>query len=190
MREAIVPFAATTVLAFVVHRWLGDELERERRLSPGAGAAALALFLLYALLVAISALGGVMTIGAPRALALPAGLALTVVGGGLAISAVRALGSRERFLAMRADEVVRKGPYRFARNPFSLGRDPRGSEGGPVGRPRAVGRSWLRQLPNAVPLSANDVSCVWGLRWSNLLAPATALSLRFQTRRPRLMSDS
>ena len=37
---------------------------------------------------------------------------------------------------------------------------------------------------------ANDVSCVCGFRWSSRFAPATALSLRFQTIRPRLMSDS
>jgi len=34
----------------------------------------------------------------------------------------------------------------------------------------------------------NSVVC--GLRWSSFLAPATALSLRFQMMRPRVMSDS
>jgi hypothetical protein len=33
-------------------------------------------------------------------------------------------------------------------------------------------------------------SCVCGFRWPSFLAPATALSLRFQTMRPRVMSDS
>lgn len=121
VREAIVPFAATTILAFVVHRWLGDELERERRLSPAAAVAALALFLLHGLLVAISALAGVLSFGIPAALAAPVGVVLILGGGGLAVAALKAFGSRERFLAIRTDMVVRSGPYRFARHPFYLG---------------------------------------------------------------------
>ena len=121
VREAIVPFAATTILAFVVHRWLGDELERERRLSSAAASAALALFLLHGLLVAISALAGVLPFGLPPALAASVGVVLILGGGGLAIAALRAFGSRERFLAIRIDKVVQSGPYRFARHPFYLG---------------------------------------------------------------------
>ena len=122
MREAIVPFAATAVLAFVVHRWLGDELERERRLSAGAVNAALALFLLHALLVAISAVAGVVAIGGPQAVFLPVGGMLAVAGVAFAIAGVKALGSREVFLAMRAPtEVVRHGAFGLSRHPFYLG---------------------------------------------------------------------
>ena len=116
-----MPFAATTILAFVVHRWLGDELERERRLSSAAASAAIALFLLHGLLVAISALAGVVSFGMPAALAAPTGAVLILGGGALAIAALRAFESRERFLAIRIDRVVRSGPYRFARHPFYLG---------------------------------------------------------------------
>ena len=117
-----MPFAATALLAFVVHRWLGDEFERERRLSPAAVSAALALFLLHAVLVIICALAGVLSIGVPQTPALLIGLALAGVGAALAVSAVRALASRELFLAMRpADMVVRQAPYRFSRHPFYLG---------------------------------------------------------------------
>ena len=121
VREAIVPFAATTILAFVVHRWLGDELERERRLSPAAANAALALFLLHGLLVTVSALAGVGSIAVPATIAVPLGIVLGLGGSGLAIGALKAFGSRERFLAIRIDSVVQGGPYRFARHPFYLG---------------------------------------------------------------------
>ena len=137
MREAIVPFAAMAVLAFVVHRWAGDELERERRLSPGAANAALALFALHAALVAISALGGVLQVNASATLALVVGSPLFVIGTTLAFGAARALGSRERLLAMRADEVVADGPYAHARHPFYLGWTV-GLLGLAIG-----GRSWL-----------------------------------------------
>jgi protein-S-isoprenylcysteine O-methyltransferase Ste14 len=121
MREAIVPLGATAVLAFVVHRWLGDELERERRLSPAAANAALALFVLHALLTVIAALGGVLSVDAPPAPARGAGLAVAALGAALAGAALTALGSRERILAMRTDVVVRHGPYRYSRHPFYLG---------------------------------------------------------------------
>ena len=117
-----MPFAATAMLAFVVHRWLGDEFERERRLSPAAVSAAFALCLLHAVLVTICALAGVLALGVPRTPALVVGLALAGVGAALAVAAIRALASRELFLAMRpADVVVQRGPYRFSRHPFYLG---------------------------------------------------------------------
>ena len=116
-----MPFAATAILGFVVHRWLGDELERERRVSPAAAYAALAFFFLHGLLIAVSALAGVLRIGFPAALAVPLGVVVGVSGTALAIASIRAIGSRERFLAIHMDQVVRDGPYRFARHPFYLG---------------------------------------------------------------------
>lgn len=121
MREAIVPLAAMAVLAFIVHRWAADELERERRLSPAAANAGVALFVLHALLVAISSVGGVVQIEALASVSLVGGSALAVVGATLALRAVRALGSRERVFAMRADEIVTEGPYAHARHPLYLG---------------------------------------------------------------------
>lgn len=121
MREAIVPLTATIVLAFVVHRWAADELERERRLSRGAATAAVALIVLHALLVLISSAGGVASIGAPSIVTLSIGLTVSAAGGLLSSLALRALGSRDRILAMRIDIVVAHGPYRNARHPFYLG---------------------------------------------------------------------
>ena len=122
MREAIVPFAATAILAFVVHRWLGDELERERRLSAGAVNAALALFLLHALLVAVSAGAGVVSIGVQPTVSLSFGGVLIVIGAVFAVAGARALGSREVFLAMRAPaQVVQQGAFSLSRHPFYLG---------------------------------------------------------------------
>jgi protein-S-isoprenylcysteine O-methyltransferase Ste14 len=121
MSQAFLPFAATAVFAFAVYRWVSDELGRERRLSPGAGNALLALLLLLTSLVVISALGGVARLGVGGELMLGPGLLMAAVGAALAAGAVRALGSRERLLAARFDTVVSTGPYRYARHPFYLG---------------------------------------------------------------------
>ncbi len=121
MREAIVPVVATGVLAFVVHRWAADELERGRRLSPGAAAAAVGLVLLHAMLVCIAALGGVLPFDAPAGVAVPLGLALGAAGVLVALRAIRTLGTRERVLGMRTDRLVAHGPYRYARHPVYLG---------------------------------------------------------------------
>lgn len=121
MREAIVPFASTLVFAFVVHRWVSDEFARERRLSAGAANAALAVFVLHLLLVSISSYGGVLAIDVPSVIALGVGIPLALAGAVLAFLAMRALGSRERILAMRIDSLVVKGPFRYSRHPFYLG---------------------------------------------------------------------
>jgi hypothetical protein len=64
-------------------------------------------------------------------------------------------------------------------------------EGGSPPPSRTQVRSASRYpRPTAVPLNGNVVSWVCGLRWPSFLAPATARSLRFQIRRPRVMSDS
>jgi hypothetical protein len=61
---------------------------------------------------------------------------------------------------------------------------------------RRVRAAWMQAalteclLTRYLPLRGKDVSCVCGFRWPSFLAPATALSLSFQTMRPRFMSDS
>jgi protein-S-isoprenylcysteine O-methyltransferase Ste14 len=121
MYQAMVPLVASAIFAFAVHRWISDELERERRLSSAAGNAAMALGVLLTSLVLVVALGGVarVDVGGPAAVA--AGIALALAGVTLAACAVWALGSRERLLGMRLDDLVAKGPYRYARHPFYLG---------------------------------------------------------------------
>jgi protein-S-isoprenylcysteine O-methyltransferase Ste14 len=121
MSQALVPLVATVAFAFVVHRWVADELGRERRLSAGAGVALVALFVLLTSLVLVTALGGVERVHAGDPVAVGLGVLLTAGGVALAGGAVWALASRERLLAKRFDAVVSTGPYRYGRHPFYLG---------------------------------------------------------------------
>ena len=121
MSQAFVPLVATVAFAFVVHRWVADELGRERRLSGAAGTALVALFVLLTSLVLVTALGGVERFHGGDSMAVGIGLLLTAGGGALAAGAVWGLGSRERLLAQRFDAVVSTRPYRYGRHPFYLG---------------------------------------------------------------------
>ena len=121
MSQALVPLVATAAFAFAVHRWVADELGRERRLSAGAGVALLALIVLLTSLVVVTAVGGVQRFHGGDRVAVGLGLLLTTSGVILAAGAVSALASRERLLAMRFDAVVSNGPYRYGRHPFYVG---------------------------------------------------------------------
>lgn len=121
MREALFPLGALAFLAFFVYRWAGDELARERRLSLGAATALVALFILHAMMVVLAALGGVVLIDAPVGVAIVLGAIPAVGGAALAVVALRALGSKERALAIDFGSVVTRGPYRRERHPFYAG---------------------------------------------------------------------
>ena len=121
MQQAALAIAAVAAFAFCVHRWVSDELERERTLSSSAAAAVTALFGLLTTLVSLAAAGGVVRIGGPEIPLIVVGGTVAVFGVAVAVMAYRALGSRELALGMRRDRVVVSGPYGWSRHPFYLG---------------------------------------------------------------------
>jgi len=121
MSQAVVPFVATVVLAFVVYRWASYELPRDRQLSTGAVNALLALFILVTLLMVVAALGGFGRFYDSGVVAVSAGASVAAAGSALPAAAVWALGSREQLLWVQFDAVVSRGPYRYTRHPFYLG---------------------------------------------------------------------
>ncbi len=121
MQQAMLAISGAVAFAFVVQRWVSDEFERERRLSPAAATAVLALGWLLTMIVVLASFGAVAAVDVPTAVRLAIGTPLAIGGGVLAIGAWRALGSRERVLAMRTDAAITSGPYRVSRHPFYVG---------------------------------------------------------------------
>lgn len=121
MREALLPLIATAFFAFFVCRWAGDELARDQRLSVGAATAVGALFVLYAMIVLLAALGSVIPIEAPPTVAFTLGAPVALAGASLTAWAAASLGSRERLLAVQIDRLITDGPYRRERHPFYAG---------------------------------------------------------------------
>ena len=121
MREALLPLGATAFLAFLVHRWAADELGRERRLSPGAANAVVVLLLLHGMIVFLAAAGRVVPVDLPAAVGLAIGVSLLLAGAALIVTAVRALGARDRILGVTFDRVVSTGPFARSRHPLYVG---------------------------------------------------------------------
>jgi protein-S-isoprenylcysteine O-methyltransferase Ste14 len=118
---AILPLVATVLFAIVVFRWTGDELEREGRLSGAAAAAVIALVVLHALLVLVSAAGRVGPIDLPAGARLAAGPPFVLAGLVLTARALMALGDWRVALRVRAGVPVTGGIYRRMRHPLYLG---------------------------------------------------------------------
>jgi protein-S-isoprenylcysteine O-methyltransferase Ste14 len=119
--SALLPIAAMAAMAFFVWRWAGDELEREGRLSEGAGNAVAALALFHTFAVVLAVLGAELELGLPLVPALVIGIPAGVAGVVLVIGAARALRSREAVLGTRVERLVTHGPYRRLRHPFFVG---------------------------------------------------------------------